>query len=147
MTDLSFTFGRSGADLVIPDYLDVNASGFWIPEDGLVWPSFPMRRTYAPQSKDIGGQQLLGAVPDSGQTSLRVYARAATTTALVALMDEFEAASSQFQYDFTIGLLGFSRTWLADAELPQWGQINAGEAKSKIIAGTITIPLNPLGSA
>lgn len=142
-TDLQVTFGRDGADLVVPNYLAVTSAGFWVPENGITWPSFPMRRTYAPESEAIGGRTLKAAVPDQGQTSLRIYARAATTTALVVLMDELEAATSQFQYDFTLGLFGFSRTWRADSELPQWGEIDSGEARSKIIAGTITIPLNP----
>lgn len=138
---LAVTISRDGADLVIYDH--PNKGDFWVTEDGLTWPSFTMRRSYAPDSEAIGGKQLLRAVSDAGQTSLVIYAHADTTTALVALMDELEAATSQFGYDLTITLDGFTRTWPADAELPQWGQLDSGKARALMTTATITIPLNP----
>jgi len=142
---LSVTISRTGADLVINDHPDDGA--FWIPEDGITWPSFPMRRTYIPDSEAQGGRSHRAAVPDEGQTTLTVYVKAASLTALLAAMDELEAATSQFTYDLTVTVDGtMSRTWPAKAELPQWGEFRSDMTRAKMIRGTITIPLNPVGA-
>ena len=142
---LSVTIARDGADLVIGDH--PNDGAFWIPEDGITWPSFPMRRTYIPDSEAQGGRSHRAAVPDEGQTSLRVYVHADTLVGLLAAMDELEAATSQFTYDLTVTVDGsMSRTWPAKSELPQWGEFRSGMVRAKMIVGTITIPLNPVGA-
>lgn len=142
---LEVTFSRDGDDLVITDHPD-NGDGMWVTEDGITWPSFTMRRTYAPDSKDIGGRVLTAVVPDAGQTSLVVKLKGATPAALIALMDELEAATSQFTYTLTVAIDGVSRSWAADSELPQWGNFDSGQWKARMTTATITIPLNPPGS-
>ena len=142
---LSVTIAREGTDLVIGDHPGDGA--FWIPEDGITWPSFPMRRTYIPDSEAQGGRHHRAAVLDEGQVTLAVYVHATTLTALLAAMDELEAATSQFSYDFTILVDGsMTRTWPAKAENPLWGEFKSGMVKAKMIRGTITIPLNPVGA-
>jgi hypothetical protein len=143
---LSVTISRDGADLVIGDH--PNDGAFWIPEDGITWPSFAMRRTYVPDSAEIGGRHHRAAVPDEGQVSLTVYVHATTLALLLTAMDELEAATSQFDYDLTVTVDGsMTRTWRAKSELPQWGQFDSGKTKAKLISGTITIPLNPIGAS
>jgi hypothetical protein len=133
------------SDLTIGDHPDDGT--FWVPEDGVTWPSFAITRGYSPESDAIGSE-LLKAVPGKGQTSLTIYAHATTLALLLDAMDELEAATSQFHYDLTFTLDGtVSRTWRADSELPQWGSLEAGKVKAKMTTATITIPLNPIGSA
>lgn len=138
---LTVTISRDGEDLVLNDYPD--DSGFWLPEDGITWPSFTMRRTYAPDSQEIAGRALLKAVEDAGQTTLIVKMNADTASELAALRDELAAATSQFTYTLTILVDGVGRSWQAEAELPQWGEFDSGEWKASMDTATITIPLNP----
>lgn len=140
----SATFDRTSlslSPLVIGSnpYLD----DFHMAEDDATWPSFKMRRAYAPDSDFVEGKQLLTAVRDAGEIALTIYAHTSTTALLVTAMDKLEAATSQFTYDFTLTVDGVARTYVAHAELPKWGALDSGMVKAHLMKATITIPLNP----
>lgn len=143
---LSVTISRSGDDLVIYDH--PSSGTYWINEDGITWPSFPMRRTYLPDSEVQGGKSMRAATLDEGQTSLTIYVHADTLANLLTAMEALEAATRQFSYTLTVTLDGStSRSWTAKPESPAWGTLDSGEVKARMTHATITIPLNPPGSA
>lgn len=134
------TIGRDGDDLVISN--DHTAT-YVLSEDEATWPSFSMRREYAPDSLELGGRQIMGTVRNQGQQSVGIYVQADSTTELVAAMEVLEAATSQLTYTYTNNIDGVSRTYEAHAELPQWGSFDSGLTKAHMSKATIVIPLNP----
>lgn len=145
----SVTFGRTSLSLA-PLVIDGNphTGSFHLTEEDCGWPSFSMRRTYAPESDEVGGSTLLKAAPDLGNLPLRIVAHDANMTALRAAMLELEAATSQFTYDLTLVVGGVTiGTYEAHAEFPQWGALDSGNVRAAINEATIVIPLNPLAGA
>lgn len=141
---LSVTFSRAAlslADLVITD--NPYAGAFHLDEAAIGWPQFGIRREYAPDSEFAGGRLLLSAVPDAGTVRLSIYAHGDSTSDVQTAMEELEAATSQWSYDFTMIRDGVSRTWPADPELPSWGDIDSGMVKAHLARASIIIPLNP----
>lgn len=118
-------------------------AGLWVPSDGVQRPTRGVRRTYAPDSAYFPGRVLLAAVEDASTLPLVIYAGADTSAALEALIDELEAATTQFAYDLTLSIDGQDRTWLADPELPQWGEVDPGMVAAHMARASIVIPLNP----
>lgn len=116
---------------------------YFLPPDGITWPALTMRRTYAPDSIYIDGKDLLSAVADSGVCQLSIYVQADSTADLFTAQDALEVAATQWAYDLTLTLDGVSRTFQADPEIPQWGQIDAGMLRAYMSKATITIPVNP----
>ena len=145
----SVTFDRTSlalAPLVIDG--NPNTGAFHVSEEDCGWPSFSMRRTYAPESDEVGGSQLLKTAIDLGTFPLRIVAHGANMTALRAAMVELEAATSQFKYDLTLVVDGVTiGTYQAHAELPQWGALDSGNIRAALNEATIVIPLNPLAGA
>lgn len=142
------TIGRESLEL--PDLvIDGNPStgDFHLTEEDCTWPAFTMRRTYAPQSEAVGGEQLLAMVPNQGTIGLGIEAHGgdAAGTALAKL--ELEAALTQFSYPLTLEVAGVTiGTYLADPEFPQWGALDSGNVRAAIDTATITIPINPTGA-
>lgn len=130
------------ADLTIGS--DPRTDSFHIPEDGLDWPRFPMRRTYAPPSEATEGQVLLSAQRDLGVMAATIYAHASTMALLRAAQVELEAAVGQFDYDVTATVNGEALgTWRADPETIDWGQVDTGMARAFMARGTIAFSLHP----
>ena len=146
---LSVTFDRTSLGLeplVITS--DPGTGDFWLAEEDITWPTFAMRRTYAPDANDVAGASLLHAVPDQGTIGLKIGARTDTTAALKAAMDEFTAAVTQFSYVLTLQVDGVTfGAYNADPEFPQWGALDSGNVRAKLNEAQITIPINPPGSA
>lgn len=134
------TFGRDGDDLVISND---HTQTFFLSEDEATWPSFSMRREYAPDSNELNGRQIMGATRNQGQQSVGIYVQAATTALLIAAAEELEGATSQLSYTYTNTIDGVSRVYEAHAELPQWGSLDSGMAEGFLMKATIVIPLNP----
>lgn len=130
---------------------DPNSGAYHLTEEDQTWPNFPMRRTYAPSSEVISGQSLKAATPDLGQIGLRISAHAANWTDLLAARNALADCTSQFTYSLTLEV--YDGAWIevgtyeAHSELPLWGAVDSGEVKAKLNDATITIPLNPPGSA
>jgi hypothetical protein len=141
---LSLTIDRASlslSPLVITN--DPYAGNFHIPEDGVEWPGFSMRRTYAPDSAYFPGRTLLAAVGDASTLPATIYTHAATSALLETARDVLEAALSQWSYEVTLSVDGQARTWLADPELPQWGVVDSGMVRAFMARATVVIPLNP----
>lgn len=115
-----------------------------IPEDGITWPSFDTRRTYAPDSAYASGRTLLAAVLGEGDLPLTIYAHGDTTTELEASKAELAAAVAQWSYDLTLTVDGAVRTYSAELvlDLP-WGSIDSGMVRAHMARTSFSIPLNP----
>jgi hypothetical protein len=132
---ISLTITRAAlslADLTIGD--NPFAGDHHLPEGGLSWPQFTMRRAYFPDSDFVDGSLLSSAVKGMGTHALSIYAHGDTTAELFAAMDVLEAA-------FTID--GVSRTYAADPEFPQWGEVDSGMVRAHMARATVTVPLHP----
>jgi hypothetical protein len=140
----SLTFDRTSLSLspLIVGLFTPSAT-YFLPEDGITWPAFTMRRTYAPDG-DVPGKQKLAAVPDQGPCQVAVYVQSDTTANLHAAMDALDAAATQWSYDLTITDNGVARTYQADPEFPQWGQLETAMSLGVLARATITIPVNPV---
>lgn len=144
---LSVAFDRTALSLS-PLVIDADpfAGDFHLPEDSATWPAFSMRRSYLPDSDWIAGQQLRSAVRSPATLPLTIYAHSDTTAGLRAVMEELEAASSQWAYDISLTMDGSTWTWPADPELPQWGDIDSGMARAHMARASLVVPINPAGS-
>lgn len=138
---ISVTIAREGTDLVIDSnpYL----GDFHIPEEGFEWPRFGMRREYAPPSVWVAGELLLSVVSGPADWQFEVYAHGDTSGDLSDAMDELEAALTQFAFDVTIDVNGVTRTYAADPEFPDWGEVDTGMARAHMAKATIRLQLNP----
>lgn len=116
---------------------------YFLPADGLYRADFTMRRTYSPDSAYLPGKQLLAAVPDAGTLPLVVYVQADTTAHLQTAMDALTAATTQWSYSITETIDGVAKTYLADPEFPQWGQVDHGMSQAFMARGAVQIPVNP----
>jgi hypothetical protein len=147
---LSVTFDRTSLGLeplVITG--DPGAGDLHLMENDCGWPTFTMRRTYAPTSENIGGEQLLSAVPAEGQFPLGVRAMGATFADVKAAMDELTAATTQFpSYVLTLVVDGVTiGAYNARPEFPNWAALRSGNVRAKLNEATITIPINPPAGA
>lgn len=139
---LSVTISR--ALLSLPDLAigaDPHAGAFFLADEGNEEPTFSVRRTYAPESAFVPGRVLLAAVRDSGSMPLRIYAQGESTAGVRAAMDELEDALEQFTYNLTLTVDGVSRTWVADPELPDWGELDSGLVTAYKRVATVAVPL------
>ena len=139
---LSVTLSRESlslADLVITN--DPTAD-ITLLEEGFARPGFTMRRTYAPDSAWVGGRQLLAAVVDASTLPLVFNINGSSAANAEALIDEVEAAVTQFAYDVTLSIDGQAHTWLADPELPSW-TADSGMVRAHMVRGSVVIPVNP----
>lgn len=144
MTTFSVTIDRTAltlSPLVITN--DPFGTAFHLPSDGIGRGNFAIRKTYAPTSRLIGGQQLLSAVTDLGSLPLRIYAHGSTTAEVASNMAVLNAALSQWAYEITLTVDGVSETWWADPELPTWGPVDSGEVAAHMAIATVTVPIQP----
>lgn len=144
---ISISIDRSGmvgapAPLVIADY--PTASGLHLPEDGVVWPVFETRRTYAPDSAYEAGRLLLAAVQGAAELPLTVYAMGTSGADLAASKAELEAALAQWSYDLTLTVDSVAYTYHAEIVLGiPWGPIDSGMVRARMARTSFSIPLNP----
>ncbi len=142
------TIGRDS--LSLPDLvIDGNPStgDFHLTEEDCTWPAFTMRRTYAPSSENVGGEQLLAMVPNQGTLGLGIEAHGGSQAATATAKLELTAALTQFSYTLTLEVAGVAiGTYNADPEFPQWGELDSGNVRAAIDKATITIPINPAGA-
>jgi hypothetical protein len=130
-----------------PTATSPNGGKYHLTEEACTWPSFSMRRRYAPDSEELDGKQVLGAVKDEGQMTLKFIAHRVTTADLAASVAELEAAFSQLSYNLTVVIDGVTiGTFEAHSELPQWGELDSGKVRAKLVTGTVVVPLNPVVS-
>lgn len=116
----------------------------YLPEDGLTWPAFTARRTYAPDSAYAAGRVLLAAVQDASELPLTVYAHADTTVALNTAKAELEAAVAQWSYDLTLTVDSVAHTYHAEIVLGvPWGPLDSGMVAAHMARTSFSIPLNP----
>jgi hypothetical protein len=129
-------------DLVIHDH--PNKGAYWIPEDGITWPGFPVRRQLAPESEELDGDLVMGFTRGSGQMGLTVYTHGSTLSDVRANMLALEAETYKLDYTVTISLTGLAdEVYDAMPTLPLWGDMEAGEVEALMIDGQLVIPLNP----
>ena len=130
------------ADLTITS--DPFGTAHHIPDEGVEWPRFPMRRFYAPPSRITEGQSLLSAERDLGVMPATVYAHGSTMAALRTAMSSLEAALAQSTYEVTLVVSGETvGTWPADPETPEWGELDTGMARQFMAKATVTFTLHP----
>lgn len=143
MLTLTLSRGRlSLPDLVIDS--DPFTGSFHLPENGLEWPRFETRRTYAPASEIIPGRTLLSALLDVGTITATIYAHGDTAADVLAAMTELEDATTQWGYEASIDVDGERvGTWQAHPEAPAWGPIDTGHVRARFSVGTVVIPVNP----
>jgi hypothetical protein len=129
-------------DLVIHDH--PNLGDYWLDEEGITWPGFPVRRRLAPESEELDGDLLLGFARGSGQMSLTVYTHGSTLAEVRANMLALEAATYQYEFEVTISLTGMAdEVYQAMPALPLWGDMDSGEVRALMVDGQLVIPLNP----
>ena len=120
------------------------AGALYLPEDGVTWPAFTARRTYAPDSAYESGRTLLAAVQDASELPVTVYAHATTTVALNAAKAELEAALAQWSYDITLTVDSVAHVYNAEIVLGvPWGPIDSGMVAAHMARSSFSIPLNP----
>jgi hypothetical protein len=142
---ISLTFDRTSLSLP-PLVVTSNPHGttLHIPEDGLTWPAFGTRRTYAPDSPHEPGRVLLAAVADATELPVTIYAHADTTAALEVAQAELEAACAQWSYDLTLTVDGAAHVYRAEIVLGvPWGPIDSGMVRAHMARTSFSIPLNP----
>lgn len=119
------------------------AGAFHIPEDGTEWPRFGMRREYAPPSAFVPGELLLSAVSGPAEWQFTVYAHGDDAAEIAAAMDELEAALTQFTFSVTLNVNGMTRTYPADPDFPDWGEVDSGMARKFLARATVRLQVNP----
>lgn len=140
----SLTFDRttlSLTPLVIGLYSPT--ATYFLAGDGVFRPDFTVRRTYAADSNYIPGKRLLTAVADAGTLPVVIYLQADTTADLETARGALNDAATQWSYDVTLTIDGVARTYQADPEFPQWGQVTHGEMRAFMARASIQIPVNP----
>lgn len=129
-------------DLVIPD--SCTSPGIWIAYGGVRWPTFDFRKLHAPDSNYIRGKQLLAAVRDQGELTVRFIAQHTTQTGLADLTEEMDLALGQFIYDVTLDIDGRTGTWEAEPVGINWSEpITPGQIGAVVQVGSAAIPINP----
>lgn len=125
-----------------------HTGAFHLTEEDCTWPTFTIRRTYASDSAEIAGRPLLKAVCDQGTQTLKISAHGDNTTEMLAAMEELQVCTSQFTYELALEVGGvLVGTYEAHSEMPLWGALDSGMVRAALNEATITIPLNPPGSA
>lgn len=143
---LSVTVDRTSLALGALTIADDPSAGLWLPEDGLTRPARSWARTTV-SSPFLHGSVQTRAFLEHTQLNLSVYARAASTAALVALMDEVDAAFSQFVYDVTLTVDGSAKSYLCDCADVAWGDVDSGMAKAFMARATLTVPCYPVAGS
>lgn len=139
---ISLTIDRTGLSLpaLVID-ADPFTGAFHIPEDGLRWPRLSMRKVYAPESEFIAGRVKLAQVPGVADYEVSLYAHGDTTAAVFAAQDALEAAATQFEFDLTVTIDGQSRTYRAEGDFPDWGEVDSGQVRAHLVKGTVLFNL------
>ena len=115
-----------------------------LPEDGLVWPAFGTRRTYAPDSAYVPGKALLAAVRDATEIPVTIYAHGDSGAATDAAKAELEDALAQWSYDLTLTVDSVAHVYRAEIVLGvPWGPVDSGMVRAHLASASFSIPLNP----
>lgn len=149
MSGIAVSLGRTRMDLpplVLRNDPFDDESPWWLPEDGVGAIGFEFRRTMAPESAYLPGDQPLAAVLDASTLPLTVYARAVPTATLEQVKAVLEVAVSQWTYNVTVAVGGESTTYEAFPAWPQWSAPDAGMSAARMARCSITIPINPRGA-
>lgn len=145
MVALTVTLDRTSltlGDLTIGAWS--TSATFWVPEDGTNWPRFGRRKTRAPASPYLDGPgALLARVLDAGTFPFAFYAGGDTDAELEASMAEVQTAVDQWTYDLTLAVASGSRSFTAECvdEAIDWGEIDSGMVRARIVRGSVVIPL------
>ena len=142
---ISLTFDRTSlgkSPLVVTN--NPFGTALHLPEEGLVWPSFATRRTYAPDSPYESGRMLLAAVRDAAELPLTVYAHGESGAATEAAKAELEEAVAQWSYDLTLTVDSVAHVYRAEILLDiPWGDVDSGMVAAHMARASFSIPLNP----
>lgn len=115
-----------------------------LPEEGLAWPVFGTRKTYAPDSAYESGRSLLAAVLAATELAATIYAHGETTAAVNAAKAELEAALAQWSYALTLTVDSVAHEYTAEILLGvPWGPIDTGMVRAHMASASFSIPLNP----
>lgn len=114
---------------------------FHVPEDGVRWPRVSMRKIYAPESEFIAGRVKLAQVEGVADYPVTLYVHGDTTADVFTNMDALEAAVLQFEFDLTITVDGESRTYTAEGDFPDWGEVDSSMVRAHMAKGTVTFNL------
>lgn len=142
---LSVAFSRTSLSLATLTITESESGGFWLPEDGIEWPRFGRRKTYAPDSPYLSGRTLLARATDIGTLPLTVYVTAASGSALETLKAALQAAVDQWTYSLTLTVDSAAQTFTAECvdDDIAWGDLDSGMVKARIARGTFAVPLYP----
>lgn len=142
---LTITRGSlSLADLVITNAVPGPTADFSIPEAGLAFPDFDMRNAYGPDSDDVPGSVLTAYALGIGSLPLTLEVHGTDLADLQANRRALEAAFSQVGETLTLGIGSEEETYPMFPSWPKWGAINSGALNARIIAATLTVPVNPM---
>lgn len=123
--------------------LPTDSTPLWLPEEGLIEPTWTYRTTYAPESAYFPGRRALAAVLDLSSLQMVVWASKGRGATLAQTKKVLEAAVSQWAYTITTNIDGDVATYQADPCWPQWGEADSGHRAEGIARATVNIPVNP----
>lgn len=138
---IAVTIGRDDLSLADLTFTGDPAADFHVPEDGVRWPRVAMRKVYAPESEFIAGRVKLAQVEGVADYPVTLYAHGDTTAEVVANMDALEAAVTQFEFDLTVTIDGQSRTYRAEGDFPDWGEVDSSMVRAFMAKGTVNFNL------
>lgn len=138
---VTVTIGRDSLSLADLVFSGDPTGDFHVPEDGVRWPRVALRRIYAPESEFIAGRVKLAQVAGVADYPLSLYVHGATTAEIAANMDALEAAVTQFEFDLTIAVDGESRTYTAEGDYPDWGEVDHSHLRGHFVKGAVTFNL------
>lgn len=138
---ISVTISRTDLALADLTFSGDPAGDFHVPEDGVRWPRVAMRKIYAPESEFIAGRVKLAQVEGVADYPVTLYVHGDTTADVFTNMDALEAAVCQFEFDLTITIDGQSRTYRAEGDFPDWGEVDSGMVRAHLAKGTVVFNL------
>lgn len=121
-----------------------DGSTYRLTEDGVGRPGVAWRRTYAPDSADVHGSELIAIAREQSSLPLVIEVLAETASALDDACADLEEALSQFAYTVTQTVDGVTRVWSADPADWSTGGYDSGEVAAHMARYVITIPVYPI---
>lgn len=127
------------------DPLDLSSActtiGFWVTFGGLSRPDFDYNKRYIPDSAWVSGKKMLSVGENPSTLNVNFAITGIDHNDLDLKMTEIEAALSQFSYHVDLNIDNQITTYRADSVLPNWGVVNYLYQDTKMVRGTVEIPI------
>lgn len=115
--------------------------GFWVAFEGLARPDFDYDRKYVPDSAWVSGKKLLVVGESLSTLNINFAISGIDHTDLDSKMTEIETALSQRTYYIDLNIDNQVTTYRADSVLPNWGVVNYLHQDTKMVKGSVAIPI------